>query len=218
MSAIRSILSSKAPTENYSEINENDEWVAIQKFNVLLHYEEQKQAQLREAERKRLIKEELDRQVAAKKAREEAESKENQLYNEMWEEHGKLLEEREKVKQEAIKQKILNDKASRDMQLKEEQRKKKTEERENMTLEKDYIKRMQQEMERERATQAEKRRQEREYHKKMMADNERNKVRQKEEEDRQREEDQRAQEEYQRMLDKQEQDRLDEMKQREARA
>ena len=26
----------------YSEINENDEWVAIQKFNTLLHYEEQK--------------------------------------------------------------------------------------------------------------------------------------------------------------------------------
>jgi len=43
-SVARSILSSKRgpQSEAYSEINENDEWVAIQKFNTLLHYEEQK--------------------------------------------------------------------------------------------------------------------------------------------------------------------------------
>lgn len=53
--------SNKAPlTEKYSEINENDEWTAIQKFNTLLHFEEQKQAMMREDERKRLIREQLD--------------------------------------------------------------------------------------------------------------------------------------------------------------
>ena len=31
-----------AKTEVYSEIEEEDEWTAIQKFNTLLHYEEQK--------------------------------------------------------------------------------------------------------------------------------------------------------------------------------
>ena len=46
-------------SEKFSEINENDEWNAIQKFNSLLYYEEQKQALMRDAERKRLIKEEL---------------------------------------------------------------------------------------------------------------------------------------------------------------
>jgi hypothetical protein len=81
-----------------SEINENDEWVAIQKFNVLLHYEEQKQALLREAERKRLIKEELDRQLKAKEARAINEKSENEMYNQMSEEHVKLLEVREKEK------------------------------------------------------------------------------------------------------------------------
>lgn len=44
-------------TDKYSEINENDEWTAIQKFNTLLHFEEQKQALAREMERKRLIRE-----------------------------------------------------------------------------------------------------------------------------------------------------------------
>ena len=35
-------------TEVYSELAEEDEWTAIQKFNTLLHYEEQKQAISRE--------------------------------------------------------------------------------------------------------------------------------------------------------------------------
>lgn len=52
-----SYTSSQAPkTEVYSELDEDDEWTAIQKFNTLLHYEEQKQAILRDKERKRLIK------------------------------------------------------------------------------------------------------------------------------------------------------------------
>ena len=53
----------------YSEINEEDEWTAIQKFNTLLHYEEQKQTMLRDKERKRLIKQELDKQLNEKKNR-----------------------------------------------------------------------------------------------------------------------------------------------------
>ena len=88
-------MSKVSKQSEYSEINENDEWVAIQKFNTLLHYEEQKQSLLREAERKRLIKQELDRQVQAKRARATNLDKENHLYDEMHEEHGKLLAQRE---------------------------------------------------------------------------------------------------------------------------
>jgi Fe-S cluster biosynthesis and repair protein YggX len=66
-----SMTSSQAPplTEAYSEINEDDEWTAIQKFNTLLHYEEQKQSMMRDRERKRLIKQELDKQLQEKKQR-----------------------------------------------------------------------------------------------------------------------------------------------------
>jgi hypothetical protein len=49
-----------ARTEVYSELDEDDEWTAIMKFNTLLHYEEQKQALMRDKERKRLIRGELD--------------------------------------------------------------------------------------------------------------------------------------------------------------
>lgn len=71
----RSIASSQVSrrTDAYSELAEEDEWTAIQKFNTLLHYEEQKQLMLREQERKRLIREELDRQLNEKKEREEEE-------------------------------------------------------------------------------------------------------------------------------------------------
>ncbi len=62
-----------AMTEVYSELNEDDEWTAIQKFNTLLHYEEQKQALMRDRERKRLIKEELDKQLNEKSSRKRAE-------------------------------------------------------------------------------------------------------------------------------------------------
>lgn len=65
-----SVTSSKADAQTiYSELQEEDEWTAIQKFNTLLHYEEQKQAMAREAERRRLIKQELDRQVQEKERR-----------------------------------------------------------------------------------------------------------------------------------------------------
>ncbi len=69
-----------AKTEVYSEINEDDEWTAIQKFNTLLHYEEQKQALLRDKERKRLIKEELDKQLNEKRSRKRAEVEEQRMY------------------------------------------------------------------------------------------------------------------------------------------
>ena len=63
----QSIASSRPRTEQYSELDEDDEWTAIQKFNTLLHYEEQKQQMIRDKERKRLIKQELDRQLEEKK-------------------------------------------------------------------------------------------------------------------------------------------------------
>lgn len=123
-------MSQKARTEAYSEINENDEWTAIQKFNTLLHFEEQKQSMLRDAERKRLIREELDKQIDSKKVKAVNESDENRAYDEMAQEHGKLLEQREKDKANAVKEKIMNDKACRDQQMQQDRRRKRTEDKE----------------------------------------------------------------------------------------
>jgi Fe-S cluster biosynthesis and repair protein YggX len=85
------LSSQHAKTEVYSEIAEDDEWAAIQKFNTLLHYEEQKQAIVREQERRRLIKQELDRQVMEKETRKKDEVLERRMYEKLQEEHVKLL-------------------------------------------------------------------------------------------------------------------------------
>lgn len=75
---------SRAETvDNLSNLNEEDEWCAIQNFNTILHYEEQKQMMMREKERKRLIKDELDRQVREKNLRKRKEKHEDQLYDEL---------------------------------------------------------------------------------------------------------------------------------------
>jgi len=88
-------------TEVYSELAEEDEWTAIQKFNTLLHYEEQKQAMLREQERRRLIRNELDKQLEEKKSREVEEKEERRMYEYLQNEHIKLLGAREQEKMTA---------------------------------------------------------------------------------------------------------------------
>lgn len=92
MDARSDISSQVARTEVYSELDEDDEWTAIMKFNTLLHYEEQKQAMLRDKERKRLIREELDNQLKEKKNRAEMDVKEDRMYENLQEQHLKLLE------------------------------------------------------------------------------------------------------------------------------
>lgn len=106
--------SRKAPTEVYSELDEEDEWTAIQKFNTMLHYEEQKQSIMREKERKRLIKEELDRQLREKRDRKDREKNQDRMYEELQEKHLLLLDEKEREKQIEIKNKINAEKNSRD--------------------------------------------------------------------------------------------------------
>ena len=85
---------------------------------------------LRDAERKRLIREELDKQINSKKAKGDAENQENRAYDEMAQEHAKLLEQREKEKADAIKEKIMNDKACRDQQMTQDRRRKRQEDKE----------------------------------------------------------------------------------------
>ena len=50
----------------------------------------------------------------------------------MYEEHGKILEQREIEKAVGIKEKIMNDKASRDQQMKDEAKRRKIEAKESM--------------------------------------------------------------------------------------
>lgn len=129
-------------TEVYSEIAEEDEWTAIQKFNQLLHYEEQKQAMLREQERKRLMRQELDKQMQEKASRKKADQEEEETYVKLQQEHVKLLGMREQERRDLARVKTAQEKESRDRQLMEEKRKRRTDEKNAFKQEVDLVERL----------------------------------------------------------------------------
>ena len=69
---------------------------------------------MRENERKRLIKEELDRQVHEKRARKRKEREEDDLYDELQRKHVELIDEKEREREAEIRAKAAREKASRD--------------------------------------------------------------------------------------------------------
>ena len=81
-----------------SDLDEEDEWAAIQKFNALLHFEEQKQLAQREAERKKLLKQELEAQWKSKADKREQQRREDQAYHYQLMEHLKVLDVKESEK------------------------------------------------------------------------------------------------------------------------
>lgn len=85
---------------------------------------------MREKERKRFIKEELDRQVREKNIRKRRENDENRLYDTLASKHQELLQEKEIERENELKNKIEREKRTRDDQLKEEKRRKRHQERE----------------------------------------------------------------------------------------
>lgn len=213
------LLSVQSRTKSsYSNLNEDDEWEAIQNFNIMLHYEEQKQTALREQERKRLIKEELDRQVREKNKRKKREVLEDKEYENVQKRHLDLLAQKEKDRMRETHQKVLHEKKNRDQQLQEEKLRKRLAEKQEFEQEKQVVHRLHNEMEEERRDVAEKRRQEREYLQIMLQENELQKKRQMEEQEKERLEDIKAQEAYNRMLEQQEKDRAKEIADREKRA
>ncbi len=72
---------------------------------------------MREQERKRLIRGELNKQLVEKKDRKGMEVEEDKMYEELQKQHAKLLEEREIEKASEIRRKIMQEKSSRDKQL-----------------------------------------------------------------------------------------------------
>ena len=140
------------------------------------------------------------------------------MYENLQDQHVRLLEEKEIEKAAALKVRIMQEKVSRDKQLVDEKQKKRYDQKQQHGQEVALVKRLQEEMDAERRLQQEKRRQEKEYLQKMLVENEKHKAKALVERERERLEDVRAQEEYARILDKQEHDRLNEVKSREQRA
>ena len=114
-----------------SSVDEVDEWTAIQNFNAVIHYEEQKQTAQRQADRKRLLRQELDAQRKAKVAKANKLKQEDSAYDVALQEYLKVFDQKEDQKAKQVKEKIMKEKEMRDEQLRKMQHKKRKETRDN---------------------------------------------------------------------------------------
>ena len=84
---------------------------------------------MREQERRKLIRGELDKQLMEKKEREARELEERRAYEALQAEHVALLGQREQEKAAAHREKIMQEKESRDRQLNDEKKRKRREDK-----------------------------------------------------------------------------------------
>jgi hypothetical protein len=108
---------------------------------------------MRDRERKRLIKEELDKQLNEKRSRKQCEVDERRMYENLQDQHVKLLDEKEVEKTAEQKKRIMMEKTSRDRQMQEEKVRRKVEEKQTYKQEVALVSRLQDEMEAERQLQ-----------------------------------------------------------------
>lgn len=114
------------------------------------------------------------------------------MYENLQDQHVRLLEEKEIEKAAELKARIMQEKVSRDKQLVDEKQKRRYDQKQQHGQEVALVKRLQEEMDAERRLQQEKRRQEKEYLQKMLVENEKHKAKALVERERERLEDVRA--------------------------
>ena len=122
----------------YKYFSEGNEWEAINKYNNDIYQKELEEEKKKKLENKKLLKEELDRQIKDKALKEYNEFLENEKYKKMFNEHQIKLAQIEKEKEEE-KQKKLN---LEKMAQKEQMKNKKIMERIALLKEKKFEKNM----------------------------------------------------------------------------
>ena len=193
------------------------EWAAILEYDTMMFREEEKARLRREIENKNKLKRELDRQLQDKTRKKMSEEDEERLYDEAQKRNVELMELKEQERDFLYKEKVLQEKLLRDRQLAEEKKRRKLDARQQKDLDNRLVQRLQEELHADQIALDNKRREEREYMLRMMEENEENKRRQQEVKDVEKQNDIRSMEDYAKMLDKQEEDRLNEIKAREER-
>lgn len=192
-----------------------DEWAVILDYNQAIYREEERLRQERLMQQKEAMKRELDKQLVQKTSIKQEERQEEDEYVKVQSENLKMMNDIEDQRNRMYKEKILQEKLSRDKQLKEQRRLRRLKERQDKEMDAAMIRRLQEEHHAELKALQQKRYEEMLIRKKMLDENEEAKRIQAEKARKEREEDIRLQEAYAKMLDKQEQDRINELKKRE---
>lgn len=206
---LESVVGRKRDIERFDFEDQRDEWNAIVAYNKKLFEEEKRQNKLKDIEVKKRIREDLDNQIRQKKNREYEEIVKNRDYDEIIRNHCNHLEELEKKKQQEIKERIMKEKENRDKQLKEEKQRKKIEFLKEKKYDKEIVKNLLNDIEREKEKKQIKKMEEKELLQQTLRENEINRQRQLENIIKEKNDDVRATKEYAKIMDRQEQERVD---------
>jgi hypothetical protein len=213
-----SVTSSRSKQSSvYIPADDENQWAEILSHDTLLYREEERARMQREAENKLKLQRELERQLVEQEERKRREKEEDMMYEAAQRKNVETLETKEIQKTDQHKQKIMQEKQLRDKQMQEEKRRKREDERQQKAMDDRTVKRLQEELTAEQRAAEQRRKDEMTYLQKMMEENEANKRLQRDQYMREREQDIKSMEDYARMLDKQEEDRLNEIKAREQR-
>jgi hypothetical protein len=195
--------------ERFDFPNEQDEWNAIVKYNRKLYEDDQKNNKLKELEIRKRIREDLDNQIRQKVKRSYEEAQKNREYDNIILNHCNFLEEIERKRTQDIREKVLREKENRDKQLLDEKTRKKIEQLKEKKYDREYVKNIQSELEKEKQIQLKKRMEERELMFDTLKENELNKKRALENKEKERLSDIKYTEEFAKVLERQDQERLE---------
>jgi len=213
-----SVASQSSKVSSVALPSNKDEWAVILEYKQAIYRDEEQRRLERERQQKLAIKKELDKQIQEKKLREQQEKEETDEYIKAQERN---VEEQEKLEHEKLKKHkelVMQEKALRDQQYKQLRRMRRQKEKEERNIDVAMVQRLQQEHQQEVQALKEKKINEIMLRRRMLEENQEIKHQQQLKEQQERQEQIELQKNYERMLDKMEQDRLNEIKKREARA
>lgn len=197
--------------------SDKDEWAVIMEYKQALYREEEARRQERLKQQKEALKMELDRQIEEKKRKQQMEKLELQQYIETQEYNLKQYDAKEEARQKLQREKIAHEKMLREKQLRDLKRMKRHQVKEELNTDVAMVNRLQQEHREEMEAYKKKKYEEMLQRRQMLDENMKNKARMKEKEAYERQEDIEMQRAHERILDKIEEDRLNEMRKREER-
>ena len=190
-------------------VKNGDEWIKIMSYNKKQFENEKVQRFQKEVESKQRNKSHLDFQINEKLAKQQVEDRETaQYFNYMLKDVDNYLKT-EKMKKDEMKRKIMQEKEIRDLQLRNEKHRKKVQSQAELVHDRYLLQRQLDIIENEKNNNLAKKAKEKEAYNQIQIANIEFKKTQLEKRKQERESDKKAIEEYSRILDKQEQDRVD---------
>lgn len=196
------------------KIKKEDEWAKLANYNYNKYQEELQNTKLKEEEKKKIMRENLAKQILEKQSFTQKEKDLEQDFLKKQKEILSIQEVKEKLKQDEIMYKIKQEKEIRDKIVNESNKlKKRVEEREE-NEEKKFLDKIKKDMISEEEKFTRKKKEEREMYKKLIKENEERLKIKKEEKEKERVDNLKALENFSKLIEKQDQDRVNQQKTR----